>query len=713
MARLSKPTVLETRSLRPAAQHMGQLGLAVFVVLLVGTGFTVGNTIAPQAGQPSAPVNGGVGGILSALSDSVRAHTSTESPLFAGWHPASGVANPLQISYHLFSVSRLTGACSTYIYQPAWMAYDSKDGSVWVAGPSPCVERIQPAVTGYSWNITASAAVGSDPFGVAYDNATDDVFVTNTGSNNVSVISAATNASVGSIGVGYQPYGIAYDWATKELYVANGGSANVSVISGSNLSVITSIPVGGDPIGVAVDPASGQVFVANHGSNNVSILSDTSHKVVKAIATGTGPYGVALDNRTDTIYVTNNGSQNVSVINATTNTLVTSIGVGSPSWVTVTPELEGIAYDPQTNLVWLGAGWAYAAVIDPTQQVVVGYAGTDPSGVLYDPANGDICLTNTGNATFECVAFTGYVLGDPLTFHETGLPGGYSWNVTVTSNYYYPQVITRSSTSQNITVRLLAGGVSSYVVSYSVAPPLGYSAVPSHGTVNYTATSNTTGPIVVNITISVIPNTYVLSFDETGLPSGTDWTAVLNGTYNHSVSPSNSFRVPNGSYSYSIGQAGQYVPHPSSGLVNVSGAAVAVPITFSLPPEYPVVFNETGLPSGTQWYVWLGGASVSGNSTSLRFNMTNGTYAYVASATGYYSSGAIGNLTVAGTGVTVVVPFVAAPYTVTFQEVGLPNGTYFTVFLNGSGQSGVHAVAFSVPNGTYHYSVYPVPHYSP
>ncbi|HYK93666.1 MAG TPA: hypothetical protein VEY07_06455, partial [Thermoplasmata archaeon] len=297
--------------------------------------------------------------------------------------------------------------------------------------------------------------------------------------------------------------------------------------------------------------------------------------------------------------------------------------------------------------------------------------------------------------------------------HETGLPGGYSWNVTVTSNYYYPQVITRSSTSQNITVRLLAGGVSSYVVSYSVAPPLGYSAVPSHGTVNYTATSNTTGPIVVNITITVIPNTYVLSFNETRLPLGTDWTAVLNGTYNHSVSPSNSFRVPNGSYAYSIGQAGQFVPQPSSGHVNVSGAAVSIPITFTLPPEYPVVFNETGLAPGTQWYVWLGGASVSGNSTSLRFNMTNGTYAYVASATGYYSSAAIGNLTVAGKGVTVVVPFVAAPYTVTFQETGLPNGTYFTVFLNGSGQSGVHAVAFSVPNGTYHYSVYPLPHYSP
>ena len=210
--------------------------------------------------------------------------------------------------------SRDTSSC--YVsWGPGWLAYDPTDASFWVATPPDCVVVFSAA--GY---ITNSLPVGLDPFGVAVDNATGDVFVANTASDNVTVISPQTNLSIANITVGAAPTGIAYDSATNEVYVANSGSDNVSVISAATLRVVATVPVGAGPIGVAADLATGQVFVANNGSGNVSVISTTTHSVLTSVEAGSGPYGVAWDNTSDQIFVTNDGSDNVTVINGSGTT---------------------------------------------------------------------------------------------------------------------------------------------------------------------------------------------------------------------------------------------------------------------------------------------------------------------------------------------------------------------------------------------------------
>ena len=46
-------------------------------------------------------------------------------------------------------------------------------------------------------------------------------YVANMGSDNVKVIDSSTNSVTATIAVGSKPYGIAYNSTTKELYVAN------------------------------------------------------------------------------------------------------------------------------------------------------------------------------------------------------------------------------------------------------------------------------------------------------------------------------------------------------------------------------------------------------------------------------------------------------------------------------------------------------------
>ncbi len=58
---------------------------------------------------------------------------------------------------------------------------------------------------------------------------------------------------VATISVGSQPQDVAYDSDNREMYVTNGGSNIVSVINTSNHTVIATIPVGIGPVGVAYD----------------------------------------------------------------------------------------------------------------------------------------------------------------------------------------------------------------------------------------------------------------------------------------------------------------------------------------------------------------------------------------------------------------------------------------------------------------------------
>src|SRR5580658_2625645 len=68
--------------------------------------------------------------------------------------------------------------------------------------------------------VVATVKVGATPYGVAYDPAKGEVFVTNTNGNTTSVISDSTNAVVATVNVGDRPEGVAYDSGKGEVFVA-------------------------------------------------------------------------------------------------------------------------------------------------------------------------------------------------------------------------------------------------------------------------------------------------------------------------------------------------------------------------------------------------------------------------------------------------------------------------------------------------------------
>jgi YVTN family beta-propeller protein len=66
---------------------------------------------------------------------------------------------------------------------------------------------------------------------------------------------------------------VAVNLVTNQIYVANSNSNNVTVIDGAT-NTTTTVAAGTFPDGVAVNPVTNQIYVTNQGSDNVTVLTE-------------------------------------------------------------------------------------------------------------------------------------------------------------------------------------------------------------------------------------------------------------------------------------------------------------------------------------------------------------------------------------------------------------------------------------------------------
>ena len=176
---------------------------------------------------------------------------------------------------------------------------------------------------------TGLVIVGSSPIGVAITPNGLYAYVTNQGSNTVSVVSTSSDSVVSTISVGTDPDGIAITPNGQYAYVANYNSNSVSVISTSSNSVVATIPIGTNPTGVAVTPNGQYAYVANFIGNSVSVIYTSSNSVVATVPIGTNPRGVTITPNGQYAYTANAGNS-ISVVSTSSNSVVTTI-TGTPA----------------------------------------------------------------------------------------------------------------------------------------------------------------------------------------------------------------------------------------------------------------------------------------------------------------------------------------------------------------------------------------------
>ncbi len=322
---------------------------------------------------------------------------------------------------------------------PTGIAVNSTTGTIYVGNGTTGTLSLINGTTcnarntvGCAQRVTAVTA-GTDPIGVAVDEATNTVYVVNA-SGAVAVVNGrrcdAANRSGCSVApatvrVGEFPQFLAVDSKTHTIYVANGISNTVSVIDGRKCNATTTVgcrrpratvPVGPGPFALVVNEATGSVYVTDLGAPTVSVIDGRTCNATTisgcgrrpaTINVGRAPGGIALDSRTDTIYVTGESSDDVSVIDGRTcNARVYTGCMQKPFHVLAGPGARGIAVNEQTGTVYVANTNANTvSVIDGTtcnatvhsgcgQRAAVAPVGTSPRRVAVDERTNTIYVTN-------------------------------------------------------------------------------------------------------------------------------------------------------------------------------------------------------------------------------------------------------------------------------------------------------------------------------
>ncbi len=560
-------------------------------------------------------------------------------------------------------------ATFTVTRNPAGLAYDPVNRYVYISDYNYNNVSVVNATT---YRVVGSALLGSSPYNMAYDTSNHDLYVTDLLSSQLIVVRGGDNRVIGTVPLGTTPYGIVYDPLTQDLYVTDYYAGNVSIVNGTTNRVVGYLPAGTNPWAIAYDGANHDLYVTNPGSDNITVLNPATHSVVTSLQLSTPPGAIAFDPYSSTLFVGEYNLGNVSVYNAVTNAFLRNSTTGSePYTISVDPHnghafvgnyasdnvtvlgptgaelglsaaagvgVFGSVYDPDDGNVYVVSFSSELVTVinGTTGSGVGGYStGVGPVAAAVCPGTGMVFVANYDSDSLTLLSPSFRVTTYNVTFHETGLPGGTAWLARLDG-------VGHSGTSASI-VFAEPNGTGQ---PYWIAPIHGYSLAVRFGSVAVNGHA-------VTVTVAFVrnPTTYLVTFTETGLPSGTVWSVTIGSSTKISGTTTISFSEPNGTFAYRVGILSGYHAK-DTGDVTVHGAAASVTVAFSR-TTYIVRFTETGLASGTNWCVTFNGVKTCSTTNTVSFSgIANGTYSYtIAPVTGYnltqpYS----GKLTVAGGG---------------------------------------------------------------
>jgi YVTN family beta-propeller protein len=223
--------------------------------------------------------------------------------------------------------------------------------------------------------------VGAYPQDVAITPNGQQVYATVTGgdtgpggSNQVAVISVATDAVIGDITVSSAPRQVAFSPDGALAYVTT--ETSIAVISTATGKVVRVIPDrAGSPQGIAVSPDGKTLYVSNPDAGTVSVIRAATGSTRRLIKAGAEPYDLAITPDGATLYVPDMNADAVVAISTATGKIVATMPTG------LLPGSVGVV--PDGSQVWVGnVESGSVTVINPATNTVSGTitfgAGTSP-----------------------------------------------------------------------------------------------------------------------------------------------------------------------------------------------------------------------------------------------------------------------------------------------------------------------------------------------
>lgn len=378
---------------------------------------------------------------------------------------------------------------SALMYGQWWPVDAGALGAVYVAEGSA---NAMVKVAASNGTVLSTLWTGISPNAIAEDPACGGYAVTDTDRQVVYLVDSTTLQVKTTTALAGSPYGIAYDSATQELFVTLGGffgASGVEVLNATTGNEVTILSDGSSPSGIAYDPTNGLVYVADYLGGDVRIFNGSNLTQVGLVTIGnwiyTGPTAVTFDPANNEVYVTDWNANNLTRISGSTDQLLGNISVGSAP--------THIAYDPGNNRIYVSClSSNNVTVVDPTTERSVGsIPETNPQGLAFDPTSGDLFVANdssnlrlintttglasnvtAGAGTVALLATGGILLATDTTegaIYQVATGTGTAGPLSIVSFHASPASIVVGDTSiLNVTVQ---GGAPPLHAAYSSLPP--------------------------------------------------------------------------------------------------------------------------------------------------------------------------------------------------------------------------------------------------
>ncbi|WP_019912725.1 S-layer homology domain-containing protein [Paenibacillus sp. HW567] len=411
----------------------------------------------------------------------------------------------------------------------------------------------------------AKIHVGTNPNSAGFNPTGKQIFVTNRGSNSVSIIDPATDTVISTLPVGLAPHGVAFNTDGSKAYVANQGGGSISVIDTGSLTVTNTIPVPGSPTamvvigntlfvtaqggsqvkivdliheelvgditvgnrpyGLSVNAAGTKIYTANQGSNSVSVIDVASRSVEASIPVGDNPSATEVSRDGSRVYVANTFSNNISVIDTATHTVINTVPVGS------NPYVIGLSSDGK-NVYTINYGSNSMSVIDTDTMTVTASPGLSSGPFMVgtfmvstaaaaNPIPAQVAKPEASPASGAVPAGTGISLSSTTpgaTIYYTTDGSIPTVSSTVYSN---PIIVTQAMTLQAIAVKNNMQDSEVMSETYTLTAPKNSTINPD--AVSFDKRGDAEADIITTLTLNDNTLTSIHNADEPLLP-GTDYT---------------------------------------------------------------------------------------------------------------------------------------------------------------------------------------------
>ena len=193
-------------------------------------------------------------------------------------------------------------------------------------------------------------ATGRGPSGMALDQRSGRAYVALSGDDSIELVDITASEVTDRIrlNTGDQPQELALTFDGKILIVVNKGSNTVSFIDPFSLLEISRVDVGKGPNSILIHPNGTRAFIFNTFSGTVSVIDIPNKAVAATITVDPGPLRGQLNRRGDKVYVIHDWSSYLTVLDPSSLSVLKRFAVRIG--------MTSIKVDAKTDLVYMGRG---------------------------------------------------------------------------------------------------------------------------------------------------------------------------------------------------------------------------------------------------------------------------------------------------------------------------------------------------------------------